>query len=701
MLRLVTARSVPLATRFSRVTRAFSAEPLKEALGESVILNPLIRNLAIVAHVDHGKTTLVDKLLGASLTNHAELNDVADDATGEGARLMDSGDLEKERGITITSKPTRCAFNNHVVNIVDTPGHADFAGEVDRIMSMVDGICLVVDGGEGVMSQTKYVMDRAIQNNLKPIVLLNKLDREGGLADVESGQVESDILDLFCTLGATDEQLDYKTFYASARSGWVTQDLAQAVEIVKTGVIPEGVGMDNLLQAFLDIIPPPEGPVMPENEPFSMAATMVGRDQYLGRTVTGKVYSGSAKQGDIVTFLQRTADSDTITTGNEGSRSNAKANMPTPVAGVFCYEGVTRTPLESGVASKGDIIVLAGVPEGIKVGDTVTTQANPVAEPINTPPLAPPTLSMDFGANDGPFAGKEGTIFTSSKIRDRLQYETDNNVTIQVGISETDAEKSVVYARGELQLGILIEQMRREGFEIVVSPPKIVFTKDANGDTLEPFEEVIIDVDSQYAGVIMDKLTSDRKGQMVEMMENNGKTRLRFEAPTRGLLGFSSEAATATRGSAVINHIFLEMRKYAGPLGDGLEKGKIVSSDTGKTTLYALNMLQDRGTLFISPGDQVYAGMVIGENSRTGDLDVNPVKAKQVTNIRTVLKDEKASLGAARSMVVEELIAYMGDDEVIEVTPKSVRLRKKVLNADERARLARTKKKQRDSAKKN
>mmetsp|Transcript_4820 Transcript_4820/g.9670 ORF Transcript_4820/g.9670 Transcript_4820/m.9670 type:complete len:688 (+) Transcript_4820:3-2066(+) len=679
-----------ISRRLASITRrSFSAVPELN----DVLLNPMMRNLGVVAHIDHGKTSLVDKLLQSSSTVPTSLQNQDVINQGEGQRLMDSGDLEKERGITITSKPTRCVYKENVVNIVDTPGHADFAGEVDRILSMVDGVCLVVDGGEGVMSQTKYVMERAVHANLKPIVFVNKLDREGGLTMVESGQVETEIFDLFIQLGANDSQLEYPTYYGSAKMGWVTDNLDDAVKIVKGQQSQEGRGMENLLDGFLEHIPPPSGPSnVGSDSPFSLAATMVGYDKYLGRTVTGKVYSGTLTSNDKVIYLPR----------DGAPIEDKKAALATSISGVFCYEGVERTPLEGGVATPGDIVTLSGVPDTIAVGDTLTTEENPVPSPIDTPPLSPPTLSMDFGANDGPLAGKEkGTIVQSSRIRARLQSEVDNNVTLSIGISETDGEKTVVFARGELQLGILIEQMRREGYEMTISPPKIVFEDDGKGNVSEPFEEVTVDVDSEYSGTIMSALTGDRKAIMMEMNETEGKVRMKFEMPSRALLGFGPEALTMTRGSAVVNHTFLEMRDHVGPLGEGLEKGKLVCSEGGKATGYALNMIGERGILFIEPGDEVYPGMVVGENSRPGDLDVNAVRAKGLTNVRTVLKEEKANIAVARKRSVEEIIAYMGDDEVIEVTPKSVRLRKRVLDADERGRLARVKKQQRVAAKEN
>jgi GTP-binding protein len=654
-----------------------------------------VRNVAIVAHVDHGKTTLVDKLLEAAN---------ADAGSEQSERLLDSGDLEIERGITITSKVTRLDYDANVINVVDTPGHSDFAGEVDRILSMVDGVCLVVDAAEGPMAQTKYVLSRALSLGLKPVVVLNKVDRADALSKVESGETESQVLDLFDALGASDEQMEYLTLYASARNGWVTEDVDVAMKLATDeNASKDNVKMNVLLDAILEHIPEPAVHAhddVPSNESndaaayqhdkFSLAATTVGYDTYLGRTCTGRIYSGTISLNDNIAVMKRDATElpDTLPTGT--------------VTGLFVNRGISRTPLEPAVASAGDIVTLAGVPDSIAVGDTVTGAANPVPTPVETPPLAPPTLSMDFGANTGPFVGQEGTIVTSSRIRERLMSETDNNVTISVVKSETDSEKTIVYGRGELQLGILVEQMRREGYEFIISPPRIVTkTCPDTGKKMEPFEEVIVDVDGEYSGTVVNALTGARKGVLLEMTENSsdGKTRLIFEVPSRGLLGFGPEIATLTRGTAVVNHCFLEDREFAGNLGVGLENSKLVSSDQGKATAYALASLADRGTLFIDPGDLVYAGMVIGENAKSGDMDVNPVRAKQASNIRTVNKDEKVYLPPAKRMNVEELIGYMNDDEIIEVTPKSVRLRKAELDSGARQRAARSKKKQQDALK--
>lgn len=663
-----------------------------------------VRNVAIIAHVDHGKTTLVDKLLRASSDGSS-----ADEA---GDRLLDCGELERERGITITSKVTRCDYRETVINIVDTPGHADFCGEVDRILSLVDGVCLVVDAAEGPMAQTKYVLSRALSLGLRPMVILNKVDRPDGWSRIETGETESEILDLFDTLGADENQMEYLTLYASARDGWVTSNVTIAETIVRSGkdALEGSVGMQVLLDRILDTIPEPtvqceeaelstEHTAFPgerfKNDPFALAAVTVGYDSYLGRTCTGRINSGFVKLNDEVTFIRRSVEGDSLRDG--------KVTDPgvSTLGGIFINRGISRTPLKEGVAYAGDVITLAGVPDSIAVGDTLTTVANPVRKPLSTPPLAPPTLSMEFGANNGPLAGQEGQEVTPSKIRGRLIAETDNNVTLTIKKSETDGEKTTVYARGELQLGILIEQMRREGFELVIAPPKIVTKLAEDGTTVvEPFEDVTVDVDSEYSGVIVSALTGDRKGILVEMIESaDGKTRLRFEAPSRGLLGFHSEMATVTRGTAVINHVYLEDRNHVGPLGDGLEKGKLICSEMGKATSYALASLSARGILFVEPGDKVYPGMIIGENAKQGDLEVNPVRAKAATNMRTQNKDEKVYLAPPRKMTVEELIGYMSPDEVIEVTPISVRLRKAELDPVERKRVSRIKKQQQDALK--
>jgi len=580
---------------------------------------------------------------------------------------------------------------------IDTPGHSDFSGEVDRFLSLSDGFILVVDAAEGPKSQTKYVLTRALALGLKAVVVLNKCDRPDAIQQIDSGATEGKLLELFETLNANEKQLEYLTLYASAREGWVTEDPLEALELTETGLTDQDQhGMKRLLQHVLEEIPEPatryygNDETVSEhetkedsffaNDKFSMAAVTVGNDQYLGRTCTGRITSGSIGMEDSVSVLPRGSS------GAEGSLS-----PPANITGVFVFKGISRTPYE-GRAYAGDIVTLAGVPDSIAVGDTLTGSVNPVQQPIQTPPLAPPTLSMDFGANDGPFAGQEGKQVTSSKIRTRLLAETDNNVTLKIEKSPTDAEKTVVFARGELQLGILIETMRREGFEIIISPPSILTkTCPETGKLMEPYEEVTVDVDSEYSGAVIQALTGDRKGVMVEMSESSeGKCQIVLVVPTRGLLGFNSEIATATRGNAVVNHLYLEDREYQN-LGAGLTKGKLVSTETGKATGYALSSLAQRGTLFIQPGDMVYPGMVIGENAKTGDLEVNPVRAKALTNMRSKNMDEKVSLPPPKQWSIEELIGYMEADEVLEITPQNVRLRKAILDPNERQKAAKAK----------
>eukprot|EP00985_Skeletonema_marinoi_P013044 scaffold6433_cov121-Skeletonema_marinoi.AAC.1 len=685
-----------------------------------------VRNVAIVAHVDHGKTTLVDELLkvaAASATSASKAaaggdnnnNNSADDAEVDLNRLMDSGDLEKERGITITSKVTRLDYTtndgkeDYIINVVDTPGHADFAGEVDRILGTVDGVVLVVDAGEGPKSQTKYVLSCALNLGLKPIVVLNKADREESLGRLEGGETELELMDLFEALGADDNQMEYRTLYGSARGGWITEDVDVALKIASDGGVDKdgaSSNMSGLLNAILEEIPEPplhwygESSDDEKNlsdyaeQPFSMTATTVGMDPYLGRTCTGRIYSGQIKIGEAVTLLKRQSGSDSEAVNNSNGPSSS-------VTGLFANRGVSRVSLEPAVAYAGDIVTLAGIPETMKVGDTLTSTDNQVPNAIDTPPLAPPTLSCLFGANNGPLAGREGTIVASSRVRARLINETDNNVTLTVELCEADAEKTVVFGRGELQIGILVEQMRREGYEMIITPPQIITsTCPTTGQKLEPYEEVVVDVDTEYSGTVVNALTGSRKGVLVEMVDDaQGKARLKFEIPSRGLLGFGPEVATATRGTAVMHHMYLEDREYAGPIGQGSDRGKLVCNEMGKATLFALESLQARGTLFVAPGEMVYPGMVIGENAKSGDLEVNPVRAKATNNMRTQAKDEKLYLTPPKKFSIEELIGYMSEDEVIEVTPQSVRLRKSELDSGVRERAARSRKKQMDASK--
>jgi GTP-binding protein len=650
----------------------------------------LLRNVAIVAHVDHGKTTLVDGLLQSA----NEQNDSTGGASS-GERLMDSGDLEKERGITIMSKVTRVGWsNNNVINITDTPGHADFGGEVERIMSMVDAVVLVVDATEGAKAQTKFVLSKALNAGLSPILVLNKADRATSRLD---GDLESELFDLFASLGANDEQLDYPTFYASAVAGWVTDDVEEAAAWSQGLTPPKDIlqrGFSPLLDALVEFVPPPmadDDAANAEEAPFALAINSVARDAFVGRIATGRIHSGFVDIGDMCDVLERGVslgdDPDVVVLPSKSGSMK--------VQGVFANRGLQRVPLGS-TAGPGDIVTIAGV--DCDVGDTITSSLSEkrILEPLETPPLAPPTLSMTVGPNTSPMQGQEGTIVTASKIKDRLLFETDNNVTINVKV---DGERCEVFGRGELQLGILLEEMRREGYEMTVSPPKIVL--DENG--MEPVEEVFVDVDAEHVGTIINLLTGSRKGILLDSQEDmeSGRASLLFHCPSRGLLGFNGEAATATRGSAVVNHLFLEMQPHMGALGDGLSPGKLVSTDLGKATTYALNMVQERGVLFVENNDFCYPGMVIGENSRAGDLDVNPNKDKAVNNIRaTKGADDKMVVNAPVKRTLEEYIAYMGEDEQLEVTPKSVRLRKAELDPKIRQRTMRNAKRAKGGGKK-
>ena len=576
-------------------------------------------------------------------------------------------------------------------------------------MGTVDGVVLVVDAGEGPKSQTKYVLSCALNLGLKPIVVLNKADRVESLGRLEGGETELELMDLFEALGADDNQMEYRTLFGSARSGWITEDVDVAVKIANDGGVDKdgaSTNMRGLLDAIIKDIPAPsvhwygEGSDDEKNvsdfeaQPFSMTSTTVGADPYLGRTCTGRIHSGQIKLGEPVTLLKRQNESESESNNNRGGPSSS-------VTGLFANRGVSRVSLEPAVAFAGDIVTLAGIPETMKVGDTLTSTNNQVSNAIDTPPLAPPTLSCLFGANNGPLAGREGTIVASSRVRSRLINETDNNVTLTVELCEADAEKTVVFGRGELQIGILVEQMRREGYEMIITPPQIITSICPDtGEKLEPYEEVVVDVDSEYSGPLVNALTGSRKGVLVEMVDDaQGKVTLKFEIPSRGLLGFGPEVASITRGSAVMHHMYIEDRAYAGPIGQGSDRGKLVCNEMGKATLFALESLQARGTLFVAPGDMVYPGMVIGENAKQGDLEVNPVRAKATSNMRTQSKDEKLYLTPPKKFSIEELIGYMAEDEVIEVTPQSVRLRKAELDAGVRERAARAKKKQMDALK--
>jgi GTP-binding protein len=599
------------------------------------------RNLAIIAHVDHGKTTLVDKLLAQSGTFRAN-QQVAE-------RAMDSNDLERERGITILAKCTSVVWKGVRLNIVDTPGHADFGGEVERILSMVDGVVVLVDAAEGPLPQTKFVTGKALRLGLRPIVLINKVDR----TDARPHEVHDLIFDLFAALDATDAQLDFPTLFASAKEGWAVEDLDQP----HTDLAP-------LFDKIVAHVPPPK---VDPDAPFTMLATTLERDPYLGRVLTGKIYSGTARLNMPVKSLSR--DGKVIEQGR--------------LSKLLAYRGLERLPIES--AEAGDIIVIAGLTQ-TNVADTIA--APEVTAALPSQPIDPPTLAMTFSVNDSPLAGRVGDKVTTRVIRDRLLREAEGNVAIRV--TETnEADAYEVAGRGELQLGVLIETMRREGFELSISRPRVLFkTDEVTGQRLEPIEEVVIDVDDEFTGVVVEKL-GGRRGEMTEMRPSTGgKSRLVFLAPSRGLIGYQGEFMTDTRGTGVMARLFHSYAPFKGTVPDR-RNGVLISNAGGNAVAYALWNLEDRGPMFIEPGTEVYEGMIIGEHSRGNDLEVNPLKGKQLTNIRTTSKDEAVRLTPPRLMSLEQAIAYIQDDELCEVTPRAIRLRKRLLDPNARKRASR------------
>ncbi len=590
-----------------------------------------IRNIAIIAHVDHGKTTLVDGLLRQSGT-FRENQKVAD-------CVMDSNDLERERGITILSKCTAVDWNGTHINIVDTPGHADFGGEVERILSMVDGVVLLVDASEGPMPQTKFVLGKALKIGLKPIVVINKADKP----DARPDEVLNEIFDLFVSLNATDEQLDFPVLYASGRNGWAVKELTDEKKDLKP-----------LFELILSYVPEP---ICEKDKPFSMLATTLEADKFVGRILTGKIHSGILHVNDAVKVI------------------NDKGEVErTRITKIMAYKGLERVALNE--AHAGDIVAVAGVVKGT-VADTIC--APEVTEAIEAQPIDPPTLAMTFSVNDSPLAGREGDKVTSRMIWDRLQKEAECNIALK--ISRTDTTDSFeVAGRGELQLGVLIETMRREGFELSISRPKVLFHKDENGNLLEPVEEVVIDVDDEFSGTVVEKL-SQRKAELLEMIPSQvgNKTRLIFHAPSRGLIGYHSEFLTDTRGTGVMNRIFYAYEPYKGEI-ESHRNGVLISSENGTAVAYSLWKLQDRGPMFIEHNSPVYVGMIIGEHTKSNDLEVNPTKSKQLTNIRAAGKDEAIDLIPPRKMSLEQALSYIQQDELLEVTPKSLRLRKKILD---------------------
>ena len=600
-----------------------------------------LRNVAIIAHVDHGKTTLVDNLLkqaGAFRANQA----VAE-------RALDRNDLERERGITILAKSTAVEWKGVKINIVDTPGHADFGGEVERILSMVDGAIVLCDAAEGPLPQTKFVLTKALARGLKPIVVINKVDRQ----DARPDEVHNEVFDLFAALGATDEQLDFHTMFASGRQGWA--------DLTMDGPRKD---LSPMFDLILSHVPAPKVDL---DKPFAMNASILEADNFLGRILTGRIEQGTARVNMPVRVLRQ--DGTVVETGR--------------LTKLMTFSGLDRVPVDE--VQAGDIIAIAGLSDAT-IPDTIASPE--VTEPLPAIPVDPPTLSMTFRINDGPLGGREGKKVTSRQIRDRLFKETEGNVAIRVKDSE-EADSFEVSGRGELQLGVLIETMRREGFELTIGRPRVLTREnEETGEREEPFEEVLVDVDEEFSGVVVEKL-SMRKGQMQDMRPSGGgKVRLTFHMPSRGLIGYHGEFLTDTRGTGMMNRLFLGYQPWAGPI-EGRRNGSLISNSDGEAIQYALFYLQERGTLFVDPGVKVYVGMILGEHSRDNDLEVNPIKEKKLTNIRAAGKDEALLLTPPRRMSLEQAIAYIEEDELVEVTPSAIRLRKRYLDPHERKKHAR------------
>ncbi|MBQ9540060.1 MAG: translational GTPase TypA [Alphaproteobacteria bacterium] len=602
-----------------------------------------IRNIAIIAHVDHGKTTLVDNMLKQAGTFRA--NEKVED------RVMDSGDIERERGITISAKPTSIQWGEYKINIVDTPGHADFGGEVERILSMVDGVVLLVDSAEGPLPQTKFVLSKALKLGLRPIVCINKVDR----ADARPEEVLTETFDLFDKLGADDAQLDFPYLYAVGRDGWAVRDLSEINNPNKD--------LKPLFQLIVDHVPAPDcnGTRCQLDAPFKMLATTLEADPYVGRILTGKIESGTVRVGQTVKAINMAGD----------LVETAK------ITKIIEHAGVQKVSRDS--ASAGDIVVVAGFSKAT-VADTLCDPS--VTEPIPALPIDPPTLTMTFFVNTSPLAGKSGKKLTSRMIGERLFREAETNIALKVTQSANN-ESFEVSGRGELQLGILIETMRREGFELSVSRPRVIMHQNENGEKMEPIEEVVIDVDDEFSGVVIEKMTK-RKATIIEMKPSGiGKTRIVFSAPSRGLIGYLSEFRTDTRGTGIMNRVFDKYDLYRGPIAQ-YRPGVLVSMEAGQTTTYALHNLEPRGVLFVGPQTEVYSGMIVGEHSKENDIEVNPVKGKQLTNVRSVTADEKLFLAPPRKISLEEALSYIQDDELVEVTPATIRLRKKELDSGKR-----------------
>ncbi len=598
-----------------------------------------VRNIAIIAHVDHGKTTLIDSIMKQSGTFRE--NQKVDE------RVMDSNDLEKERGITILAKPTSIQWGDTRINIIDTPGHADFGGEVERVLHMADGVILLTDAAEGPMPQTKFVLGKALAQGLKPIVIINKIDRPDGRPE----EVVDEVFDLFVSLDATDEQLDFPILYASGRSGWCTRELDD-----------ERKDLSPLLELVLEHVPAPN---VDFDKPFAMLATLLDSDPFLGRCLTGLVAQGRAKVNDVVKAMN--LDGKVVENGR--------------LTKLLKFEGTERVPVTE--VQAGDIICVAGLTKAT-VSDTICDPA--VSVPLKSTPIDPPTMSVTITVNDSPFAGKEGSKVTSTMIRERLLAEAETNVAIT--FKESDGKDAFeIGGRGELQLGVLIETMRREGFELTVSRPKVLYQEE-NGQKLEPVEEVFIDVDEEYSSSVVDHMNR-RKAEMTDMRSSGtGKTRITFLAPSRGLIGYQSKFLTDTRGTGVMNRLFHSYAPFKGDIPQR-RNGALISIETGTAVAYAIFNLQDRGVMFIGHQTPVYAGMVVGEHNRENDLEINVLKGKKLTNMRASGSDEAVTLVPPRRMSLEDMMSYINDDELVEVTPQSLRLRKRHLCPHERKKASR------------
>ena len=596
-----------------------------------------IRNITIIAHVDHGKTTMIDNLMKQS--GSFRDNEVVEE------RVMDSGELEKERGITILAKPASIDWNNSRINIIDTPGHRDFAAEVERVLIMADGALLLIDSAEGVMPQTKFVLAKALKQGLKPIVIINKLDK----ADQRASEVLDETFDLFVSLDANEEQLDFPVLYASGRSGWASKEVDGPRE-----------NLHPILDLILEHVKPAK---LDKEKPFAMLSTLLYADSFLGRSLVGKITQGRARANQQIKAINLKGEK-----VDEGRLTK-----------IFRYEGTKRVPIEVGEA--GDIVIIAGL-EKANVADTICDPE--VNEPISATPIDPPTMSITVTVNSSPLAGTEGKKLTSTQIRDRLMMESQNNVGITFGENE-NRDAFVISGRGELMLEILLTQMRREGFEMTVSPPKVLFQKDASGSKLEPIEEITMDLDEEYSSKVIDSMNR-RKGMLIDLKDTGkDKKRLIFHAPTRGLMGYTSRFLTLTKGNGVINRIFHSFGKYAGDL-EGRRNGALISMASGKAVAFAIFNLQARGEMFVTHNDAVYEGMIVGLSSKSGDLEINVMKGKQLTNMRTQGTDENVVLTPVRKMSIAEQLSMLNTDEALEITPKSLRLRKAMLNPHDRKR---------------